>query len=118
MRDDTNQETAGNNATPSGAPAPASDKSVWSAERARAAWEAFERDLPELYKERPGEWVAYHGGERLGFGKQRLDLYQECARRGYPYTACDVFLIEPIATDMLLGLGMSILEEGEPAGGA
>ena len=30
------------------------------------AEDAFRRDLPLLLKERPGEWVAYHGDRRVG----------------------------------------------------
>ena len=30
--------------------------------------EAFRRDLPELLKNHYGQWVAYHGDERLGLG--------------------------------------------------
>jgi hypothetical protein len=26
------------------------------------AFQAFERDLPQTYRERPSEWVAYRGG--------------------------------------------------------
>ena len=43
---------------------------------------AFRRDLPELLKNRYGQWVAYHGDERLGFGRTQLELYRECLRRG------------------------------------
>jgi hypothetical protein len=44
--------------------------------------EAFRRDLPEMLKTRRGWWVAYHGGERIGFGRSKTDLYEECFRRG------------------------------------
>ena len=44
--------------------------------------EAFRRELPELLKNRYGQWVAYHGDERLGFGRTQLELYRECLRRG------------------------------------
>ena len=30
--------------------------------------EAFRRELPELLKNHYGQWVAYHGDERLGLG--------------------------------------------------
>lgn len=45
---------------------------------------AFWRDLPELLKLKSKErqWVAYHGEERIGFGKSQTELYQECLRRG------------------------------------
>ena len=44
--------------------------------------EAFRRELPELLKNRYGQWVAYHGDERLGFGRTQIEIYRECLRRG------------------------------------
>src|ERR1700758_1168820 len=48
--------------------------------------QAFWQDLPELLKRRSKQrpWVAYHGDERVGFGKTRTELYQDCLRRGLP----------------------------------
>jgi hypothetical protein len=49
-------------------------------------WEAqaaFARDLPELLKQRRGQWVAYYGSRRLGFGSTQTALWQECERQGY-----------------------------------
>jgi hypothetical protein len=48
------------------------------------AQEAFLRDLPELLgmRDRRRQWVAYHGDERVGFGKTKTDLYQDCLRQG------------------------------------
>ncbi len=43
---------------------------------------AFRRDLPELLKRHRGSWVAYHGDERIGFGKTQTRLYEECFGRG------------------------------------
>jgi hypothetical protein len=43
----------------------------------------FWRDLPELLKERPGQWVAYYSTARIGFGTTRAALWQECCRQGY-----------------------------------
>jgi hypothetical protein len=31
------------------------------------ALNAFERDLPQLWAERPGQWVAYRGDLQFGF---------------------------------------------------
>jgi hypothetical protein len=31
---------------------------------------------------RSRQWVAYHGDERVGFGKTQTEVYQECFRRG------------------------------------
>jgi hypothetical protein len=47
------------------------------------AQEAFLQDLPELLTERYGQWVAYYGRNRLGFGKTKTALWQECCRMGY-----------------------------------
>jgi hypothetical protein len=44
---------------------------------------AFLRDLPELLKERRGQWVAYYGAKRIGFGETEEALWQECLRQGY-----------------------------------
>lgn len=44
--------------------------------------DAFRHDLPELLKTHPGKWVAYHGDERVGFGKTQTELYQRCFARG------------------------------------
>jgi hypothetical protein len=46
--------------------------------------QAFWRDLPELLKlkSKTRQWVAYHGDERVGFGKTKTEVYQECLRRG------------------------------------
>lgn len=44
--------------------------------------EAFRHDLPELLKTHRGQWVAYHGDERIGFGRTETRLYQQCLRRG------------------------------------
>jgi hypothetical protein len=40
--------------------------------------EAFYRDLPVLLRAHEGEWVAYHGEERLGFGGTQAELYRRC----------------------------------------
>jgi hypothetical protein len=44
--------------------------------------DAFRRDLPHLLKTHPGKWVAYHGDERVGFGRTETELYQRCFARG------------------------------------
>jgi hypothetical protein len=35
------------------------------------AQDTFYRELSELLKERRGQWVAYHGKTRIGFGKTK-----------------------------------------------
>jgi hypothetical protein len=54
---------------------------------------AFRRDLPQLLKEKPGQWVAYHGDQRVGFARTAIELYKECARLGLPD---DDFIVHPI----------------------
>jgi hypothetical protein len=67
------------------------------------ALQAFLRDLPDLYRERPGEWVAYRGAERLGFGKEQHLLYQDCLNRGFQLDEFVVFCIEPWETEIVIG---------------
>jgi hypothetical protein len=62
---------------------------------------AFRRDLPALLKERPGQWVAYHGDERIGFATSDLDLYDECRRRGLRGRDFIIRSIEPPLPDMV-----------------
>jgi hypothetical protein len=48
----------------------------------RRSQEAYWSDLPELVrlKSRSRRWVAYHGDERVGFGKTSAELYDRCLR--------------------------------------
>jgi hypothetical protein len=46
------------------------------------AGEAFRRDLPQLLRERYGQWVAYHGAKRLGFSTDKTALWNECLQGG------------------------------------
>ncbi len=48
-----------------------------------AATAQFQHDLPELLKDRRGQWVIYHGAKLLGFGGTKTDLLQACYSRGY-----------------------------------
>lgn len=61
--------------------------------------DAFRRDLPELVKTHNGKWVAYHGNERIGFGRTQTELYEEGFRRGLTRNDFVVFGIEPNAWD-------------------
>jgi hypothetical protein len=67
------------------------------------ALRAFERDLPQLYAQRAGQWVAYRGDRQIGFGDQRHLLYQQCFDQGLQYEEVVVFCIEPQETEMWLG---------------
>jgi len=44
------------------------------ADLGQQALRAFERDLPRLWAERPGQWVAYKGEHLLGFAAQQHEL--------------------------------------------
>jgi hypothetical protein len=61
--------------------------------------DAFRRDLPELLKTHYHKWVAYHGDERIGFGRTETDLYEECFRRGLTRDEFVVCGIDPGAFD-------------------
>ena len=61
--------------------------------------DAFRRDLPELLRTHPGKWVAYHGDERVGFGKTETELYQRCFARGLTRDDFIVGFTEPGAFD-------------------
>jgi hypothetical protein len=74
------------------------------------AYLAFERDAPLFYPEHCGEWVAYHGDKRVGFGATRAELWQECLSRGVPDGEFWVFNIQPIVSIESIGLGMTKIE--------
>jgi hypothetical protein len=67
------------------------------------ALRAFQRDLPQLWAERPGQWVAYRGEQQLGFAPHKHDLYQRCYQQGLQREEFVVFAIEPQETEMVLG---------------
>jgi hypothetical protein len=74
-----------------------------AADLQQQAWRAFERDLPRLWAERPGQWVAYRGDTQLGFATQKHELYQRCFAQGWQRDEFVVFCIEPQETEMTLG---------------
>src|SRR3954464_15719095 len=59
------------------------------------AQEAFQRWLPQLLKERPGQWVAFHRDQLLGFAATKTALYQTCLRQGHKRGEFLVRAIEP-----------------------
>jgi hypothetical protein len=67
------------------------------------ALQAFLRDLPQLYAQRPGQWVAYQGNRQVGFASQKHTLYQQCFDQGLPREEFVVFCIEPQETEITLG---------------
>ena len=74
------------------------------AELGQQAFRAFERDLPQLWEERPGQWVAYQGERRLGFATQQHELYQRCFEQGLTREEFVVFCIEPLETEIIFGV--------------
>jgi hypothetical protein len=67
------------------------------------ALRAFQDDLPRLWVERPGQWVAYHGDRRLGVAAQKHELYQRCLQSGLERDEFVVFCIAPQETEMDFG---------------
>jgi hypothetical protein len=74
------------------------------ADLGQRALKAFERDLPQLWEERPGQWVAYRGEERLGLAAQQHELYQRCFEQGLTLEEFIVFCIEPMETEVIFGV--------------
>jgi hypothetical protein len=64
------------------------------------AQRVFWRELPELLKNKRnhGQWVAYHGDERVGQGKTRTELYQRCLQQGLQRGAFYIGKIEEADT--------------------
>lgn len=67
------------------------------------ALRAFQRDLSNLWAERPGQWVAYQGNRQLGFALHKHALYQECFQRGLQREEFVIFCIELQETELTLG---------------
>jgi hypothetical protein len=65
-------------------------------EGVRRSQAAFLRDLPELVKDESlrGQWVIYHGDERIGIAPSDEPLIRECSRRGLKSDQYDLFVIE------------------------
>ena len=71
-------------------------------ELAQQALRAFQRDLPQLMAESPGQWVAYQGERRLGFALLKHILYQQCFDSGLQRDQFVIFCIEPQESEMTL----------------
>src|SRR5262245_19267395 len=67
------------------------------------ALQAFQRDLPELWCQRPRQWVAYQGDRRIGFATQKHDLYHLCFEQGLHRDEFVIFSIEAQETEVNLG---------------
>jgi len=62
--------------------------------------EAFHREFATMLGDHPGEWVAFVGTTRLGFGKTRTALIRECMSRGLRPGEFLVRRIEPQIEDV------------------
>jgi hypothetical protein len=74
-----------------------------AADLKQQALQAFLRELPQLYAQRPGQWVAYQGDRQVGFAAYKHTLYQQCFDLGLAREEFVVFCIEPQETEMTLG---------------
>jgi hypothetical protein len=72
-------------------------------DRKQLALQAFHRDLPELWAEHPGHWVAYGGEQQLELAAKKHELYQTCFQRGLQADEFVIFCIEPQETEMASG---------------
>src|SRR5690242_9857546 len=69
----------------------------------REAHEVYQRELPQLLQERPGQWVAYHGAQRIGFAARKQEMDQVCRERGFDLDETLVECIEPLMGDLFWG---------------
>jgi len=67
----------------------------------KLALEKHRRDLPELMKTHPNQWVAYLGDQRLGFGRPKRKLYFKYVDRGLNPDDLIVLAVEPELPDEL-----------------
>jgi len=80
-----------------------SDGTGRSQEPAEQSLRAFERDLPLLFQQHPGEWVAYRGEQPIAFAAEKHHLYQQCLDRGLGRDQFVIFCIEAQETEITLG---------------
>jgi hypothetical protein len=67
------------------------------------ALQAFQQDLPSLWTQRPGQWVAYQGNRQIGFALHKHELYQQCFQAGLEREEFVIFCIEAQETEITLG---------------
>ena len=65
------------------------------------ALDKHRRDLPELMKRHADQWVAYHGEQRLEFGRSKRALYHKYLDRGLSLDELVVLGVEPELPDEL-----------------
>ncbi len=86
----------------------------------RKSQEALRRDLPALLakKKLQGQWIAYHGDERIGIARSKVPLIEECLRRGLSDDEYYVGMITPTelieVEDIDIGFCEFDDEEDEP----
>ena len=87
------------------------------ADLGQRALKAFERDLPQLWEQRPGQWVAYQEERQLGFATQQHELYHRRFEQGLARDEFVVFCIEPLVTEGVYGkhVGWVERQRGPPA---
>jgi hypothetical protein len=107
------QQTSGDQLDPTGKPSsqegiacPA--EPVWKEDWIERAEQAFEREAEGFVADHQGEWVGYHGDRRVGFGRTRAEVSQECLRQGLPEGEFWVFNIQPVTGEEALGMGGAI----------
>ena len=66
------------------------------------ALQTFRKDLPRLWLDRPGQFVAYQGDKQLGFAGRKHELYQHCFQEGLTQDEFVIFCIEPEMNEMSL----------------
>lgn len=64
----------------------------------RRSQEALRRDLPQLLADEQlrGQWIAYHGDERIGIARDETTLIRACQQRGLPRDAYYIGVISPL----------------------
>ena len=55
---------------------------------------AYYRDLPQLLRQYPGQWVAYYQSECVKVGKKQELVYQYCVDRGFDQEEFIVLCVE------------------------
>lgn len=63
----------------------------------RRSRDAFFRNLPRMLEDRKlrGQFVAYHGEERVKIARSEPEVIRECLRRGLRPDEYDIFVIRP-----------------------
>lgn len=63
---------------------------------------AFLSDLPALWTERPGQWVAYRADKIVTFAENKYEAYQKCFEMGLSRDEFVAFCIEPYDTEIVI----------------